>query len=330
MPWCPKCKMEYREGIEICSDCKIELVSELPEEMEFIPFFQADDKKVADKLVKYFEYSQLKSSVSFDEENKVYIVSIPSEKEKQAKKLYQAFYFVEWEKLEKNESALAASSVDEGNFEQELSNNDVVIDNVADEATTDAIQEFNDNFSVYENNSSEDDKTMEADLSNRDDAEQGRKESNAAYVMKSDQYKDLASTIWTFLILGIAGFVVVILNIIDVLHFLNGPLPIVVMGALFLFFIYVGLSTIKKAKKVKSEIKEENERTEQINEWLKQNVTEHFLASLRDESISEELNYIKQSEDIKKLLIKEFGELNTSYLDRLIEEFYDSNFDGNE
>lgn len=31
MPWCPKCKAEYREGFTKCSDCKVELVSELDE-----------------------------------------------------------------------------------------------------------------------------------------------------------------------------------------------------------------------------------------------------------------------------------------------------------
>lgn len=29
MPWCPKCKYEYREGYTTCSDCEIELVQEL-------------------------------------------------------------------------------------------------------------------------------------------------------------------------------------------------------------------------------------------------------------------------------------------------------------
>ena len=29
MPWCPKCKAEYREGFTICSDCNVELVTEL-------------------------------------------------------------------------------------------------------------------------------------------------------------------------------------------------------------------------------------------------------------------------------------------------------------
>jgi len=30
MPWCPKCREEYREGFKICSDCGTELVDELP------------------------------------------------------------------------------------------------------------------------------------------------------------------------------------------------------------------------------------------------------------------------------------------------------------
>lgn len=34
MPWCPNCKTEYQEGIEVCSDCGAALVDELPEEKE--------------------------------------------------------------------------------------------------------------------------------------------------------------------------------------------------------------------------------------------------------------------------------------------------------
>ena len=30
MPWCPKCKCEYKEGITECADCKVPLVDEFP------------------------------------------------------------------------------------------------------------------------------------------------------------------------------------------------------------------------------------------------------------------------------------------------------------
>jgi len=32
MPWCPNCKLEYREGYERCNDCDVELVKELKNE----------------------------------------------------------------------------------------------------------------------------------------------------------------------------------------------------------------------------------------------------------------------------------------------------------
>lgn len=47
MPWCPKCKSEYREGFTVCADCGTELVAEEPVEesvlekealQEFEPF----------------------------------------------------------------------------------------------------------------------------------------------------------------------------------------------------------------------------------------------------------------------------------------------------
>ena len=37
MPWCPKCKSEYREGFAECATCHVPLVDSLPEEDEIQP-----------------------------------------------------------------------------------------------------------------------------------------------------------------------------------------------------------------------------------------------------------------------------------------------------
>ena len=78
MPWCPNCKTEYQDGVKECSDCKTTLVDKLEDEpvSELIPFFMAEDKKVAEKLANFFNYSNLHSAVSYDKENDCYIVSI--------------------------------------------------------------------------------------------------------------------------------------------------------------------------------------------------------------------------------------------------------------
>ncbi len=44
MPWCPVCKNEYREGIERCAECKVELVDHLEDEK------QTAERKEQEKL----------------------------------------------------------------------------------------------------------------------------------------------------------------------------------------------------------------------------------------------------------------------------------------
>ena len=33
MPWCPKCKNEYKDGFTVCADCGTELVASLDEKV---------------------------------------------------------------------------------------------------------------------------------------------------------------------------------------------------------------------------------------------------------------------------------------------------------
>lgn len=147
------------------------------------------------------------------------------------------------------------------------------------------------------------------------------------YKFKYEKYRDYIESCYTFLSVGIAGLVFVILNIADVLHIFNDILTNLVMGALFIFFIYEGISSGVKARKLKPEAEEENRLTEKINEWLKNNVTREFLNSIGRSGQSEELDYIEKTDTIRDMLIKEFGDINTDYLDRIIEEYYSKNFD---
>lgn len=51
MPWCPKCKSEYVEGMTECADCKVPLVKDLPvdeEEQEIVSQVEVPIIEVAD------------------------------------------------------------------------------------------------------------------------------------------------------------------------------------------------------------------------------------------------------------------------------------------
>ena len=59
MPWCPKCKNEYVEGIKVCADCGCELVDSLEEEKTAVIF---GDRAQMENLCSFLEYSGVHSA----------------------------------------------------------------------------------------------------------------------------------------------------------------------------------------------------------------------------------------------------------------------------
>ncbi len=361
MPYCPKCNAEYQEGYTMCADCKVPLVDSPEAEQEaelLMPFFQAEDKKIADKLSSYFNYSDLPSDVSYDEENELYIVSIPPKAEKLAKQLYQAFYFVERENIANGvyrddrpeEAAEALTETSEGTEEEAEKDTET---NAAEDTVLNGEEaelseasdgpeieyyEGEEEFAQEEDTEDSLGKETQREASAREIAEEELPEEEdpdsirhthdgSTYVMKEDKYKDLTGTAWIFLLFGAAGLVFVCLNVFGVISVLSGWLSNSFMTALFLFFLYVAVSTRSKAKTIKTEIDTENKLTAEINDWLKEHFTEEFIKANYQENVSEELNYMKLTETIKEMLLTEFGSQNTAYLDRLIEDYYNNNME---
>lgn len=149
---------------------------------------------------------------------------------------------------------------------------------------------------------------------------------STTYVKKKVQYEDLKSSATTFLFFGVIGLIFAILNSTGVIKFINNIVGEIVLFVLFILFIFIGITTNIKAKKVSGQISSEEALTEKINEWLKLNVTSEFIAVSKDHSLSEEINFINLMEKIKKYVVKEFGEINDSYLDQIVEEFYNENY----
>jgi uncharacterized membrane-anchored protein YhcB (DUF1043 family) len=257
MSWCPNCKMEYREGVTHCTDCKVELVSNLSESSKLVELLATEEKEAAEKFTNFLKYSNIETaSLTYDEEKKVFVVSVDEDSLKEAKKLYLGFYMEE-KSIKANES----------------------------EETT-------------------------------------KPKISATFVKKQDQYKELSSTAYTFLLFGIFGIVFVILNYLDIINYLNGTFSFITMTGIFIGLLFVSITTFKKANKTKNEISEENQLIDTLNNWLTQNITKELLITLEDNTLSDEINFFNKTEQIKHMLEENFGQLDDSLIDHMVEEFY--------
>ncbi len=212
MPWCPKCKCEYREGITTCVDCKVGLVEDLQAVKE-------EEEKVTNPYEEYVT-----------------------------------------------------------------------------EVTPEDVVQARGTVKVYHDNKS-----------------------------KADDFKSSAYTLLIVGILGIAAIVLIELGIIPFHMVAPGKyITYGVMGALFLIFIVMGISSFGSAKKYASEAKKEDDLTAQIRSWVLENVTKEYIVQKSGvpAGMPEEMKYFRYFAILKSAIAEEFGVLDASYLESLSEELY--------
>lgn len=150
---------------------------------------------------------------------------------------------------------------------------------------------------------------------------------NHTYVKKEEKYNDFKSSVTVFIPFGILGLIFVFLNVVKVLHFFNSPIQFAVLSICFIGFIYVGFTSMLKLKSIKEEIKEEQDNTSTITDWMISNITPEVLLEVTDESSSDEINYIHQTDKIKEMVLEHFGDMDENFVDQLVEDFYNEHID---
>ena len=50
MAWCPVCKCEYKKGITVCKECKVELVDSLDANSDEVIFAEINGTKIEAKI----------------------------------------------------------------------------------------------------------------------------------------------------------------------------------------------------------------------------------------------------------------------------------------
>ena len=268
MPWCPKCKNEYRAGIAICPDCKESLVEELTEDMaEFVPLFQTIDEERKTKLVKYLVHCghnvKEESAVMETEEGnqQVYVILVPQEQFPEA--------------IREVQTALAYEA------KQESGEEDIKPRHRAPEPST-------------------------------------------VYVDAKARYQEYKSSGIMFLVFSGLFFFVGILREAGVIPMFNNTFSVILVFGIAVGFFFVGISSLKKVSSLKEEASTEEQTTDTIMNYLKENFSKEKLLANVNEEVTGELLYFQLMETMKAKVSQEFPDADENYLDALLEDYYNS------
>ncbi len=163
-----------------------------------------------------------------------------------------------------------------------------------------------------------------------DDAEPAKPERVREFISKKDKYKDYQSTGYMFVIFGIIGSIIVILNALGVISLFNrygahGILVHVVMGSMFVIFTFVGFNSFKNAKRIKAESVDEDNFVEELHNFIDATFTSESFKDLEDAESAEE-TYFNRTEIIKQGILEKFPEIDPSLLEQVVDDTYDKLF----
>lgn len=281
MPWCPTCKNEYREGITVCPDCNAELLAELPTEINYVPLFQTDNEVLKDKVISYFEHCG---------------IAVRSE--------------IAEEVLEAESEENEASETTEESTEPTTLYNILVDASRSKEASKELMAILSVEASAQEG---------------EDDLAQRRKKSAPApstvYVNAKDRYSEYRSSGMMFIGFGALLLLFSVFNIVGVLSVMSGVLSLVLIFILAIAFVLIGISSLRKSKTLVSEAEKEENKTEQITEYLKTNFTKEVLFSMEEEDLTPELLFLKQLDVMKEQTLTVFPDTEETFLDTLLEDY---------
>ena len=282
MAWCPKCRNEYVEGITTCADCGVELVAELPEEI-------APDAPVVLCHVN-------------DVENRSKFVAYLNYGNIQTAGLLQTG------EIEEDSYDVVVAEFEREAAEQLFSG----FDSVEELAKSDISELIPDIEKQLEELKNEEANHMFSDL---------RTESSTVYVKKKDKYNDLKFSGISFIVFGILGGGLLIANVIGLINIFN-QFSSFIMALVFIIFIGIGISSLIRAGKLKSIVSEEEKVTNEVLDWMEENITDEHIPSLIDENLSEEDNYFQVHGILCEELSGQFAFLNKGYVEQLMDDRY--------
>lgn len=316
MPWCPKCKTEYREGITHCADCKTELVTDYREVLlqnatEVLIKVDKEHSMFPEKLKDFLTYSGV-SSVIVDE-GEMYGVYVAPEDMRKAKKCFQAFYSVETEMVMQRAEEAAFLKGEE--YDNYFGDEEDEEENAPEASGTDSLEE-----------------TKKQRRNERYHSAVPAK-SEKRFVSAATRYEDYRSSGYTFTVLGILGVGFALLNFVGVISLFGSTFSSTILFLMFAIFLGLGIFSFVKAGTLKNDALIEARMVEEVKTWMQNHITEELFASFSNANTgedvfqSEELLYLDRIDKLLDLVHTAFPTLHDSLAEQLLEEFCNEHFE---
>lgn len=300
MPWCPKCKCEYRKGITICADCNVELVESLDAAKDDLNVLlltaEKENEAIAIRFEKFMEYSKVPVRRQTNAEGQIEVYTSQANFQ-EAKRCFQAFYAGETERAA-NEAARTQMMYEE--YESEASDDSEESGNGSMQAKPAA--------------------------------------SAAQFKSAVARYEDYHSSAYAFSLIGVLGVVFALLNVLNILPWFN-LFTSIVMLVMFGIFLSFGIVSFRKLPELKVEADKEAKLVEDVKNWLNTNITKDTIGKYRmtlkkeaadefgiNEDTIEDISYLHCLELIRTDLLNAFPEFSPVYAEQLVDEYYNDNF----
>lgn len=136
------------------------------------------------------------------------------------------------------------------------------------------------------------------------------------YINEKERYNDVKSTGYSFTIISVIGFILLILmwtNTLPInIDITNKIMTSVVMGILFTIFLIVGIKSFLSLKKIQESADNQEKTNSNIITWFFDNIDTAF-------DTSSEENYFETYNTISEILTSQFPTLSEEELDYITE-----------
>lgn len=155
-------------------------------------------------------------------------------------------------------------------------------------------------------------------------------EPSTIYVDAKSRYQEYKSSGIMFLVFAALFLVFGILNIAGVIKIMASTPSLVIVFGAAVAFTYIGITSLMKISSLKEEASEEENTTEDILDYLKDQFPKEELEKITKdnnntgEELSGEELYFERIAEMKNYVMSEYPDKDENYLDALIEEYYNS------